>query len=214
LGQRRRYADSTAIHSRKSLLPYGRRNPLGSGLGLSQHADWWYKPGLSAVNGWWEHPEELDDSAIVECEVIARHEPDWYTAKLMASRDELKQRDPLAFASLAAHGFFNPNSPENEYLNYADQYRGWVRVVCHRVVPLIEIPQHFPQTQREFLPPTIDTPCQPVASANLEYWCHGDNGGGAFEWWVTTKTTPRRLLLYCLYISSDPFEIHNMILPE
>ena len=155
---------------------------------------------------------ELDDSAIVECEVIARHEPEWHLEahnKFLDSHPDLR----AATAELEKQGAVFEVPP-------TDAYRGWAQVICHRVMPLWDIPNHFPETWVENSPPHTFAPSGDyktrVETERLIYETASDCYGEALEWWVITKTTPRRLVLYCFEISAapDPFEIHNAILPD
>ncbi len=97
-------------------------------------------------------------------------------------------------------------------------YSNWAQVVCHRTMPLAEIPQHFPATHHA--PPPVDyvspNAYREFAETELLIYQQSQDSSqeAPLEWWVTTKTTPPRLVLYSLEFWDDPFEIHNAILPD
>jgi hypothetical protein len=152
---------------------------------------------------------ELDDSALVDCEITERC-PEWRFAgddtylaansKIRAAKQELKEQ-----------GYVSPRPS-------ADQYRGWVNVMCHCIVPLAYIPIHFPRTRidqvygHDIVPlPHPDAMNVYVAeTAELRYIERLSEAER--DWWVTTKTTPPRIVLLCEEtIDIEPCQICNVV---
>jgi hypothetical protein len=179
------------------------RTPIGGRLRLL------YEPWFALFNGPGMFPSELDKWAIVECEILAQHEPTWMLEedkRFMAANPELQ----AAKEDLEAAGATFAQYP-------ADEYKGWIQVRCHRVVQLWEIPHHFPITEHGEPPFNFQASGDYFDTEETDRLiCHSasDGYGEAREWWVITKTTPRRLVLYCFEVGDAPFEIHNAVLPE
>lgn len=137
------------------------RTPIGGRVWLL------YRPTLSWLNGWEEHPHELDESALIECEVQSQHETEWHFEKEYKSRyGDAKSRATIE--ELEKQGIIFPMPPD-------DEYRGHAQVLCHRIVPFVEIPNHFPETKLQIYP--VFTHDTITASTNT---------------WFITQITPKK----------------------
>ncbi len=186
---------------RRARIENWHQTPLGGRVWLL------FQPTLSCLDGWDEYPQELDESAVVECEIITRHETEWHLERARKSRSEPEARATLE--GLEKIGIVIGWPPD-------DEYYGNVEVVCHKVVPLAQIPYQFPPTQS---PKAIGAgapiaECQSVIVETEELIYTFNSYGEARAWWVVTKTSPRRLVLYSFEIGRDACEIHNAILPD
>jgi hypothetical protein len=109
--------------------------------------------------------------AIVDCEVTKFQSPEWADASGV---------------------FVRP-----EQCRYRHRYacRGWMKVICHRVIRPKDIPKHFPVTHELTSWPEYKAP-------DLEV-----------KWFVAVKNPPR-LVLYCYQFQNEPFEIHNNVMTQ
>jgi hypothetical protein len=97
--------------------------------------------------------------------------------------------------------------------SYHPIYRGWVKVVCHRVVRLTDIPNYFPPTQSNDIY-ADDGSMGDYRGETSKLLYLTRQYQEAAHWWVITKTIPARLVLACLDIYDSPFEICNFVVPR
>jgi len=172
-----------------------------------------YRPGLSHFNGWDEHPEELDLSAIVECELveIAHDElPEIIIPKWKREEDARFVTKYPEIAKLAQQ--FEPKTvPRRQPPDV--KYRGWAKVHCLRVIGLAEIPNSFPSTRSDDVYAYSDSQGDYKGETASLLYLHRQLRE-AFQWWVITKTSPSRLVMAGLEVIDDPFEICNFDVPR
>ena len=167
-----------------------------------------YQAALPYFNGVDQSNHQLDSWAIVECEITKQLHPQWSRI----ADDEFRAAHPdivEAMRALEAQGAIFERVPVNEY-------QGWVKVVCHRVIALNEIPEHFPLGQGGS--DIVEFTNSNSVAAQSESLLYLLDAPGAYneimEWGVVTKAPPR-LVLWCVEVyGTEPFEICNLPLPD
>jgi hypothetical protein len=152
-----------------------------------------YKPGLSLVNGWHEHPHELDDSALVNCEITERC-PEWRFA-VDDTYAGCKSQDKSGHARTERARLRLSSTTRRSI-----PWMGQSDVPLH--CPLAYIPVHFPLPRIEHhghdilpLPPLEGLNICVVETHELRYIERLSEAER--DWWVTTKTTLPRIVLFC-----------------
>ncbi|HEX8465694.1 MAG TPA: hypothetical protein VF627_13850 [Abditibacterium sp.] len=159
-----------------------------------------YQPGLSLFNGWQYHPEELDQSALVEVEISNLQHPIWALEedeKFYAKHPDLarsrEERLPDGRFVTARHSPY--------------EWKGWAKVSCLRVVPFAQIPKEFPtvepdENSNNALKRATQHEATTVTLHNIE-------DQEVNIWWITTNGFSKYVVLYCLDICGDPIEVCN-----
>lgn len=164
-----------------------------------------YQPALSFFNGWEEHPEELDGSALVEVEILKLQSPIWAVQedeKFFLENPELAQfREEMEKTGKMTFGRYSPN-----------EWKGWAKVSCKCVVPLARIPEEFPIVLSNEQKGVLSSSDEQFQTSTLTL--HVTHHQEAHEWWIISHGPPRHLVLYCLDVSGQQIEVWNWLLSD
>jgi hypothetical protein len=164
-----------------------------------------YQPALSLFNGWEEHPEELEKSALVEVEILKLHSP----IRAVEEDEKFFSNNP----DLAKFREEMESSGEMEFGRYSpDEWKGWAQVSVRRVVLFNNIPQEFPVVPVGEHELFEGKGTEIYETANLTL--HSTHHQEAHEWWIITHGPPRHLVLFNVQVSGDPIEVWNWLLPD
>lgn len=172
---------------------------------VGDHIWGFYQPCASFFNGFIDHPKDLDESALIEIEVLELQNP-----TLAVDEDEKFFVDNPALAQLreemesSGQASFGRHSPQ--------EWKGWAKVRCLRVVPLAQIPESFPIVPIEKHPEFHSYTEEQCQTANVTF--HLTQYQEVIEWWMVTRGSPPYVILFCCEISNDPIEVWNWSLPD